>query len=247
MANKNKATHSGTCQACGRGQKLPNGVLAIHGYTTRWGFFSGICPGSGHKPFELSTDYIEFCIHSSAKEAAKLRGEAEALLAEDPTGQTEFWFSEYVAATYALPSHYRWVRATATFDEHSISRVTTVPDHNGNSKTVFATRTDVRGRTIEDVVLAQNIKRADAFEAVARKHDEYIVWQQERVANWTLGTLTPVVAPVGPLLHAPKVGKNADHYTACGRRRVSIRGRITAHVASEGVTCHKCLSEGGAR
>ena len=40
-----KATHDGECQLCGRMQKLPDGRLAKHGYTTRWGFFQGVCPG----------------------------------------------------------------------------------------------------------------------------------------------------------------------------------------------------------
>lgn len=56
--NRNKATHSGHCQICGAEQKLPVGVLAKHGYTTKWGFFSGTCAGSGYQPFEQATDRI---------------------------------------------------------------------------------------------------------------------------------------------------------------------------------------------
>lgn len=47
-----KATHTGTCQSCGRRQKLPGGRLSKHGYTVDWGYFNGICSGAEHKPLE---------------------------------------------------------------------------------------------------------------------------------------------------------------------------------------------------
>lgn len=56
---KNKATHYGTCQLCGSLQKLPNGVLANHGYQVEWNEYVGICRGSHHAPFELSKDLAE--------------------------------------------------------------------------------------------------------------------------------------------------------------------------------------------
>jgi hypothetical protein len=56
---KNKATHYGTCQLCGSLQKLPNGVLANHGYQVTWHEFVGICHGSHHAPFELSKELAE--------------------------------------------------------------------------------------------------------------------------------------------------------------------------------------------
>jgi len=54
---KTKATHYGTCQLCGSLQKLPNGVLANHGYQVDWHQFHGICHGAGHPPFEQSKDF----------------------------------------------------------------------------------------------------------------------------------------------------------------------------------------------
>ena len=53
---KTKATHYGTCQLCGSLQKLPNGVLALHGYEVDWNQFHGICRGAGHAPFEQSKE-----------------------------------------------------------------------------------------------------------------------------------------------------------------------------------------------
>jgi len=53
-----KATHKGTCQICGRLQKLPKGKLSKHGYRVQWGEFSGTCPGSEEQPFEESREVL---------------------------------------------------------------------------------------------------------------------------------------------------------------------------------------------
>jgi len=51
-----KATHNGTCQACGRSQAVKsNGQLAKHGYTVDYGYFNGTCSGAGHAPLEKET------------------------------------------------------------------------------------------------------------------------------------------------------------------------------------------------
>ena len=53
-----KATHNGTCQACGRSQAVrANGRLAKHGYTVDYGYFSGTCSGSDKAPLEQKTDW----------------------------------------------------------------------------------------------------------------------------------------------------------------------------------------------
>lgn len=52
-----KATHNGTCQACGRSQAYTTGGVAKHGYTTESGYFSGTCSGSDRAPLELDTKY----------------------------------------------------------------------------------------------------------------------------------------------------------------------------------------------
>ena len=48
-----KATHNGTCQACGRKQavNVKTGLLAKHGYVVDWGFH-GVCSGAGKLPAE---------------------------------------------------------------------------------------------------------------------------------------------------------------------------------------------------
>lgn len=53
-------THKGHCQLCDRLQAVNNktGLLAKHGYTKQWSYFSGTCPGSDHRPYEKSCDQI---------------------------------------------------------------------------------------------------------------------------------------------------------------------------------------------
>ena len=51
-----KATHNGTCQACGRNQAVKaDGRLAKHGYTGDYGYFNGTCSGAEHAPLEKET------------------------------------------------------------------------------------------------------------------------------------------------------------------------------------------------
>jgi len=68
---KTKATHYGTCQLCGSLQKLPTGVLAIHGYQVEWNQFNGVCHGTGHLPCEQSKDVAEAQIKRSEQYLAE--------------------------------------------------------------------------------------------------------------------------------------------------------------------------------
>jgi hypothetical protein len=63
-----KSTHIGTCQICGRSQKLPSGRIAQHGYTVQWGSYNGICNGTGQLPFEQSKDFLQKAVHSTEAE-----------------------------------------------------------------------------------------------------------------------------------------------------------------------------------
>lgn len=71
-----KATNRGTCQWCGRVQMLPSGRLAKHGYTKEWGFFNGICRGSGELPLEVSCDLVKQSIVWATRDRAELQTQA---------------------------------------------------------------------------------------------------------------------------------------------------------------------------
>ena len=73
-----KAKHIGTCQICGSAQKLPGGRLASHGYTVRWGFFSGICAGTNHLPLEESCDYLKIAKTACEKQLETCKPDEKA-------------------------------------------------------------------------------------------------------------------------------------------------------------------------
>ena len=87
-----KATHNGTCQACGRSQAF-NGSLAKHGYTTKWGYFAGTCSGSDKSPLELETS------HNVATVAA-IRDWADAQDAKAASDIKEVIVNVYVKGDY---------------------------------------------------------------------------------------------------------------------------------------------------
>lgn len=69
-----KATHNGHCQVCGRTQAVNSktGRLAKHGYTVDWGFFNGVCHGSGNLPLEVDTTVTKTTIEKLTKESDRL-------------------------------------------------------------------------------------------------------------------------------------------------------------------------------
>jgi hypothetical protein len=103
-----KSTHQGHCQVCGRPQMLPGGKLSKHGYTKRWGFFSGVCSGADHLPFEQDISLIEGMIKWSTKESASLVTRAEQL--EQPATEAVGVCHVYMSHRDA-PQVIRWGRS----------------------------------------------------------------------------------------------------------------------------------------
>lgn len=58
---------------------LPGGVLSKHGYTVKWGFFSGVCGGSHQQPFELSKDLIAGAVANIEKQIKEVSAEIAEL------------------------------------------------------------------------------------------------------------------------------------------------------------------------
>lgn len=78
---KSLHTHRGTCQRCGRAQAIDNatGRIAKHGYTVDYGYFNGVCLGSGHEPAEVSVKMTRETMAEVLKEAKRLDKHAAAL------------------------------------------------------------------------------------------------------------------------------------------------------------------------
>ena len=214
---KAKATAAGSCQACGRVQKLPNDLLALHGYSVQWNTFIGQCPGSKHEPYEQSCALIKRFI-ASAKESRKtIQARIDEL--NKPATEPKAWFAEYVPAT--------WQNRHARYEDREVSLFTeaaqpvTLEEADRNARWVALMNEGIAVKKHDDYVPQPTIfwfdlqgKRVNAFthsvnsnsalETATKMNqkfaehqlvprvkqlNEYIRWQQQRVTDWKLAPL----------------------------------------------------------
>lgn len=195
-----KATHQGHCQICGSVQKLPDGRLSKHGYTTKWGFFSGVCSGAGYLPFERDISLIEDKIKWAQGDAARLRKQADD--EREKTDPEDVWYNMYFTANYDRRSKrgYHWAK-TRIFITYPYPHA---PDlgqlqyqHIGDDRPARAERLDIyddgyeRGN-LKSAAKVLNGRYADHLEREAKKRDEYAKWQQDRIKDWKPQPLKPV-------------------------------------------------------
>lgn len=205
------ADFSGHCQACGRLQKLPNGVLAKHGYKIAAGYFSGVCAGSGHLPFEKSYDMLPGFIASASAQLTSV----ERFVAKLTTPATEpkAWF--YTSKASPRGGYYG---STRDWQEQAIeTEVVQFHDGTGSYKKFwrdgdtswerFRNAEGARTEEIRPVKREVSAGYDDAVLDVATKANgvyarwmraevlslrRYIAWQQERIASWKEADLLPV-------------------------------------------------------
>lgn len=178
-----KATHSGTCQVCGRLQKLPGGVLAKHGYDVKFGFFNGVCWGQGHKPFEQAVDCIEKAIQWAESEKASIE-KAVAELNARPIGN-DAPFRRYLSGTFQRKAGYKWQTVTLVQKDNHILFVF----KDGTTEPSF--RYSLHG-TMEEIVTTLRARRVEYFQKDIDERVTYINWQQHRLDTWKPGTLVAV-------------------------------------------------------
>jgi len=78
-----KATHRGNCQVCGRQHHVVGVVLAKHGYTVDYGYFSGTCRGSDNRPVQTDRTITDDTVTGLGVYAAQRAADAEKLKAGD--------------------------------------------------------------------------------------------------------------------------------------------------------------------
>lgn len=182
-----KATHYGTCQACGRRQLLPGGVLAKHGYELSHGFMNGVCMGAGHLPYEQSCDLIERTIRNAVAVAAARREQADAQLAV-PMGSLTCSRKVY------HPELSSRTRGSVHLWEHGELQgadITTFEFvYDGGRK-----RERVRqGGQAASIAMAMRRDYAAALLRLAADQDAYADAQRRRIADWQPTDLTPRLA-----------------------------------------------------
>ncbi len=193
------ATHRGSCQCCGSVQKLPEGVLSKHGYTTRWGFFSGTCAGSGSLPYEQSFDLIARFVALAEVKLADLQAFRARLLEAPAEGTTSAWVNVYRRGTFHMKAHHAWMELPLIFTLHEscskdgfkwLTVAYSHPDQPDKPEPVpFYGMMSLNPL---DFVLSANQKRAQALEPEIAQVERYIAWQAKRVAEWKPAPLFPL-------------------------------------------------------
>ena len=203
------ATHSGHCQACGRLQKLPGGVLSKHGYNVTHGFFSGVCVGSGSLPFEQSCELVKTFIVSAQTQLANVEAFQASLRVAATEPVAFFCTSQTNPRGYGYSSVRDWRKCTitetvVTYDGGSYSKFS----RNGDTKWVsYRNEFDAVARKSAacDTEVSHDFKsslldvatKANATYATWLQHEvdslrNYIAWQTERVRTWKPAALLPV-------------------------------------------------------
>jgi len=173
------ATHYGTCQGCGRLQKLPNDVLAKHGYEVVsrgfGGYFAGTCRGSSRPTYEESCHWIKnFIIPELEKHLANLRTFQDRLriASTEPKG----YFHEYIRNF-----GYAWNNVELSIADDG--RVTFL---NYEKKQEWLHRYSGMPRgDLLSIAAALNIRYADWLETHdIRRSIRALEWQRNRVTKW---------------------------------------------------------------
>lgn len=195
------ATHSGHCQACGSLQKLPKGRLSLHGYKILGGFFSGVCRGAKHEPFEVSCTLIETFI---AEAKIALKGvQAEQAYWRRATDPADVMIHHFVGSRKGLSS-YEWVRvALRVADDAEGRHEYYYMARKAGGKWDFETGTwqlaehgitdyDYGRKPVAEFVAGKNTEYAKWLQHQVDGLTRYIAWQKDRIKNWKPAPLLPV-------------------------------------------------------
>jgi hypothetical protein len=172
-----KAQFIGECQLCGRVQKLPSDVLAQHGYTVDWSMFNGVCGGSKHPPYELSSNLIETIrpnirqqIQETIDRIAELRGR---------TGTTAYR-RLYLNKPHAKSGAYYWEEVEFITKEGKYNRQGIRHECKDNFNTCLPL-----GLSLEELARDSDEKYISAV-LIRRQNqlEEYLSWCDKRIVNW---------------------------------------------------------------
>jgi len=187
---KSKATNRGTCQWCGRIQKLPNGAISLHGYTVQHGFFNGECRGSFWEPYELSCDLIQESVDRATEYKAGLEAQIVELskLATEPKA----WYDEYVGRKFKGDTGYQW-RLIELYikpeDEGKDYPWIWYTNHKGQPERMNLSGIDA---PLLSAANKLNTYRIRFLQKSIAELDEYIARQTKRIKEWELKPLLPL-------------------------------------------------------
>jgi len=185
-----KATHLGTCQVCSRVQKLPNGVMAKHGYKVLGGFFSGVCFGSNHLPLEQDKTLVEESIVWATERWMETA--AMARIWASPAIEPKLWYNVWIPQTARhVGGYYSWERCDLKIENDSVHVLMNKEWHRGSTYSLFA-------KTSEDLLRIATESHARYIENYLqpkmRELNRYCKEQQRRIDTWHKRPLTPIKA-----------------------------------------------------
>lgn len=192
-----KATHTGTCQICGRPQKLPSDMLAKHGYKVAgYGFFVGTCHGSDSLPYEKSCDLLPPMIEKQKGIVANLKVSLEkdfpVITDINTVVLANLAFTIQSRYTARFPGDTKVIRVPAkikadyTNPEGTYSTYSLVPaDESSYDHFQYAFKAYRSYDSDPLMVLnrAQSILRKEVVAEIANRQ-EWIDWAEDRVAKW---------------------------------------------------------------
>lgn len=187
---------------------LPNGLLAKHGYPVKWGFFEGVCAGSGRLPFEQSTDAIADAIRHVEADIAATAADLEAIedLGSKINDGTSVWHHHYSGGRLG----YQWikVRLHDLVTDHTtyskplssckLSSLTSHPNwRSGREPAIVTEKIEAYGdawtmHTLPEWARYLNRKYAkQVLVPLNEKRRSWIIWQNDRIAKWAPAPLIP--------------------------------------------------------
>ena len=171
-----KAKYSGECQICGRNQKLPNELLSNHGYSVDYGFFSGICQGAKYQPFEKSCDLIAGVVEQVKVQIQTVKDRIKSL-------ENNLHNTKNVRIQIYCPIIFKY---------RSI-RVDVIGRDNGfGAEEYFGVTEKGEEHKISHYgyggikAVTEKLWNAEIRESQSqvRGMEQYVVWQNKRMANW---------------------------------------------------------------
>jgi hypothetical protein len=177
---------------------LPGGVLSNHGYTVKWGFFSGICAGAGHLPFEQSKDAIAGVVASVEAQIKKVEAEIAELENKDSeiNGKDEAWkhcYNSYMGYTWKTVKLVEFERRNIYADQPGhepafycyIKTLEDTKDRLGRpARPERLDIYDFKPESVRDFAHYLNCKYAKTLRSQNASRRQWITWQQGRLANW---------------------------------------------------------------
>lgn len=183
-----KATHYGECQLCGRQQKAPGALLAKHGYTVEWSCFNGVCPGSGHLPFEVSKDQIDARMPAVKNSIADQQAVIDTLRAT-PLPADQMMVHVYCSHGTKLGGRkggYTWVTTQVRGEGYGIEYLH--PEDRGG-KAAWHRMSGGYGQTAQHYFNAAWVAH---LEHCKENTEKYLQWLQDRAAQWKPKAQQPV-------------------------------------------------------